>query len=152
MSRKIALGILAILLIGSLIPFIPIEEEYNELENYSRSTTYAIISSKLQRGFDFSRGDYTIYELVLKNTDDTAGTFQVVFKLFDVNGLIGTKTNSVYIQPGSTQTIRAEFNTVIGQDVRGEHAINSPSLIDQRMVIKKRTVYRSLLDILLYER
>ena len=152
MNRNTVLAMLAILLLASFVPFIPVEEEYNELEDYSRGATYTIVSSQLRESFDLSRGTYWIYEVVLKNTDDTAGTFQVTFELFVVAGLFGTKTNSAYIQPGSSQAIRVEFDTSLGQDVRGEHTINPPSVIDQRIVVKKRTINRSLVDILLYPR
>jgi len=144
----------AVLIIGVVallfIPFIPVRETYRELEPYDRPATYEVQSATLTQGWDLSRGVYHVFKVVLKNTDKYGGTFTVELKLFDVNGLYGHETRSGYAAPGGTLTLAAEFDTKIGQDVRGEYTVTAPTVTDQQLVTKERTVYRSIVEILAY--
>ena len=151
MKSKTIFGIIIVIaVIACFIPFIPIQEEYRETESYNRPATYTIVSSDLSKSWDFSIGSYTIYQVVVKNTDDHAGAFDITFNLYDVDGLFGTKKATAYISAGATQTIRVEFDTEAGQDIRGRHSVEAPTIIDQRVVTKFKTVYKSIVEIIVY--
>jgi hypothetical protein len=91
-----------------------------------------------------------ISEVTVKNIDAYGGTFTVTHYLYNVNGLYGTKTTSEYLAAGETKTFRAEFDTQWLQDVRGEYSVSAPTVIDQKVVTKHKTVYKSIIEILVY--
>jgi hypothetical protein len=155
-SRTIQYVIVAVIIFAIIIilvvPFIPVRESYSEMEPYERAATYEVVSATLTQGFDLKRGIYHTLTVVVKNTDTKGGTFTVILRLYDVNGLFGEKTVSNYIAPGSSATFKAEFDTQLGQDVRGDYELSPPIVIDQRLVTKQRTVYKSIFEILIYGR
>jgi hypothetical protein len=151
MRTSIVIGMLALILVVGvvlLVPIIPTQEQYQEPESYERLASYEVPTAVLSSGFDLSRGYFVISEVSVKNIDSYAGTFQVTHRLYTVDGLFGTKTTNEYISPGDTKTSRAEFDTRLGQDVRGEYSVSPPTVIAQRVVTKTRTVYRSIFEIL----
>jgi len=129
---------------------IPVEVTYTETEPYERLATYEVTSATLTEGWDLTRGVYHTSKVVVKNTDKYGGTFTVTHYLHDVNGLYGTETTSGYIGAGGTETFKAEFDTRLGQDVRGEYSVSAPTVIDQRLVTKHKTIYKSIIEILIY--
>jgi len=149
---RLILGVIVIIatVITLFIPIIPVEVTYTEVEPYERLATYEVVSATLTPGWDFERGVYHTFEVTVKNTDKYGGTFTVTFYLYDVNGLYGTETESEYIAAGATKTLKAEFDTKLGQDVRGEYSVSAPTVIDQRIVTKHKTVYKSIIEILIY--
>jgi hypothetical protein len=54
------------------------------------------------------------------------------------------------VAAGETKTFRAEFDTRWLQDVRGEYSVSAPTVIDQRVVTKHKTVYKSIIEVLAY--
>lgn len=138
-------------------------EEYTELESFERECKRELVSSELKEEFElFGRGFYCVYTVTIKNTDNEGATFSVNFRLYDINGVFGTEKVSEYIGAGQTQPFRAEFDTALGQDVRGEHTCDIPLIIDERIVTKQRTViderivtkyrtvYKSIIEMLIY--
>jgi len=57
---------------------------------------------------------------------------------------------SSYIAAGAIETFKAEFDTYAGQDVRGKYSVSPPTVIDERIVTKYKTVYKSIIEILIY--
>lgn len=57
---------------------------------------------------------------------------------------------SGYIGAGDTETFIAEFDMSLGQDVRGEYSVSEPTVTDQRVVTKHKTVYKLIIEILIY--
>lgn len=151
MGRKGLIGglILVAMLFLVVVPIFPVEEPYTEMEQYERQARYNIIDSKLVASWSISLGIYHIYTVELQNTDDYGGYFKVKFELYDVDGLFEGKSDYHYIGAGGTETFSAEFDTKMGQDVRGQHYVTSPTVTDQRIVTKYRTVSKSLLVILM---
>ena len=149
-NRNLIIGVVIIIIIILFIPMIPVKVAYTETESYERNARYEVVSATLKRGFDLIRGDYTISEVVIKNIDKKGGTFTVTHYLYTVNGLFGTKTTSDYIAPGEIKVFRAEFDTTLGQDVRGEYSVTPPKIVDEHVVVKYKTVYKSIIEFLLY--
>ena len=151
--RKLILGIIIIVVVLAflLIPMIPVDATYKETEPYNRLATYEVTSAVLTQELELlGRGIYHRSTVVVKSIDSYGGTFEVTHKLYDINGLFGTKTTSGYISAGNTVTFTAEFDTSLGQDVRAEYSVLPPIVIDQRVVTKHKTVYKSILELLLY--
>ena len=162
--------VVAVVLAVLFIPMVPVQETYTETEPYERVITevvpyereaeYEVVSTTLKEEMElFGRGVYHVLEVVVRNIDSKGGTFTVTLSLYDVDGLYGQKSTSHHIAPGATEACRAEFDTSLGQDVRGGYSISAPTIIDERLVDKKviderlvtkeRTVYKSIFELLL---
>lgn len=151
--KKLIIGIIvvAVIIVFLFIPFIPVEVTYSETEPYNRLANYQVISATLTEHFELiGRGVYHRSTVVVKNIDSYGGTFTVEHYLYDVNGIFGTETISGYIGAGNTETFVAEFDTSLGQDVRAEYSVTAPTVIDQRVVTKRKTVYKSIIELLIY--
>ena len=151
--KKIIIGVIvvAVILVVLFIPILPIEESYNETESYNRLAKYEVVSATLTEELElFGRGVYHRSTIVVKNIDSYGGTFTVRHYLYDVDGLFGSETTSGYIGAGNTENFIAEFDTSLGQDVRAEYSVSEPTVIDQRVVTKHRTVYKSIIELLIY--
>ena len=151
--KNLIIGVIvvAVVVIVLFVPIIPVEVTYSETEPYNRLAKYEVVSATLKEELElFGKGVYHASIVVVKNIDEYGGTFTVRHKLYDVNGLYGTETTSGYIGAGGTETFRAEFDTQFLQDVRGEYAVSAPTVIDERVVTKHKTVYKSIIDILIY--
>lgn len=143
--------VLAVVLVILFIPMIPVDATYNDTEPYDRLATYQVTSVTLTQEFElFGRGVYHRSTIVVKNIDSYGGTFTVIHYLYDVNGLFGTKTTSAYVGAGQTSNFVAEFDTSLGQDVRAEHSVSAPTVIDNRVVTKHKTVYKSIIELVFY--
>jgi len=143
--------VLAVVLVILFIPMIPVDATYNDTEPYDRLATYQVTSATLTQEFElFGRGVYHRSTIVVKNIDSYGGTFTVIHYLYDVNGLFGTKTTSAYVGAGQTSNFVAEFDTSLGQDVRAEHSVSAPTVIDNRVVTKHKTVYKSIIELVFY--
>jgi hypothetical protein len=147
---KIIIGV-AIVVVAFLLlaPIIPVDVTYTEVESYEREAKYEVVDAKLSQGFSFSMGVYTVVKVVVKNVDKYGGTFTVTINLYTVNGLFGSKDISNYIAPGGVATFEAIFDTALGQDVRGEYIVKAPYVIDQRLVTKHKTVYKSMFELMM---
>lgn len=133
------------------IPMIPTEETYNETEPFNRLATYQVDSAAFSEELELlGRGVYHRSTIIIRNTDSYGGTFSVTHRCYDVNGLYGTKTTDGYIAAGGTQSFIAEFDTAFLQDVRAEYSVTAPTVIDERIVTKTRTVYKSPIQMLIY--
>jgi hypothetical protein len=150
--KNLVIGVAIIALVVAIlfIPMIPIEEPYNETEPYNRLATYEVVSATLSEKWNIIKGTYHISEIVVKNTDSYGGTFTVTHYLYDVNGLYGIETTSAFVGSGETYTFTAEFDTQWLQDVRGEYSVSAPTVIDTRVVTKYKTVYKSIIELLIY--
>lgn len=140
----------ALIVVVLFVPIIPVTVPYTEIESYEREARYEVVSATLKAGFDLARGVYHTSEVVIKNIDKYGGTFRVTHDLYDVDGLFGTKTTSGHIGAGGTETFRAEFDTALAQDVRGKYSVSAPTVIDERVVTKQKTLYKSIIEIVLY--
>jgi len=175
-NKKIIAAVLvvAVIVMALFMPIIPIEEtyadieyfdrveDYTELESFARLCRYEEVSSDLTEEFEIlGRGFYHVYTIALKNTDNYGATFSIEFRLIYVNGMYETQTVSEYVGFARTQTFRAEFDTEMGQNVRGETKISVPTIMDERIVTKQRmvtdqkvvtkyrTAHKSMIDIIL---
>ena len=151
--KKLIVGVIvvAVILVVLFIPIIPVEVTYSETEPYDRLAKYEVTSATLTQELElFGRGVYHRSTVVVKNIDSYGGTFTLKHYLYDVNGLFGTETTSGYIGAGNSETFTAEFDTSLGQDVRLEYSVSEPTVIDQRVVTKHKTVYKSVIELLIY--
>lgn len=151
--KKLIMGIIvvAVIVVVLFIPIIPVDATYSETEPYNRLAEYEIVSATLTDEFELlGRGVYHRSTVVVKNIDSYGGTFTVKHYLYDVDGLFGTETTSGYIGAGNTETFIAEFDTSLGQDVRAEYSVSEPTVIDQRVVTKHKTVHKSIIELLIY--
>lgn len=146
----ISIIFLAVIIVVLFAPLIPVVETYSETEPYTRECLYEVVSARLRESWDLVRGTYHISEVTIKNIDSYGGTFTVTHYLYDVKGLYEVKQTSEYLAPGETKTFRAEFDTRWLQDVRCEYSVSAPTVIDQRIVTKYETVYKSIIEILIY--
>ena len=142
---------IAVVVVIMFIPMIPIEETYNETEPFNRLATYQVTSAIFSEELELlGRGVYHRSTITVRNTDSYGGTFTVRHSCYDVNGLYGAKTTDGHIAAGGTQSFIAEFDTAWLQDVRGEYSVSEPTVIDERIVTKTRTVYKSPIQMLIY--
>lgn len=147
----ISVVVIAVVIIVMFIPMIPTEETYNETEPFNRLATYQVDSATFTQELELlGRGVYHRSTVIVRNTDSYGGTFSVTHRCYDVNGLYGTKTTDGYIAAGGTQSFIAEFDTAFLQDVRAEYAVSAPTVIDEKVVTKTRTVYKSPFQMLMY--
>jgi len=121
---------------------IPVKEAYSETEEYEREAKYEVASVMLK--------DENGSIVVVKNVDAYSGTFTVTHYLYDVNGLVETKTTREYLSEGQKKTFRAEFETQGLQDVRSGYSASAPTVIDKRVVTKHKTLYKSIIELLIY--
>lgn len=141
----------AVIVVILFIPIMPVDVTYSETEPYNRLAKYEVVSATLTSEFElFGRGVYHRTTIILKNVDSLGGTFTVKHSLYDINGLFGKDTTSGYIEAGSIQNFVAEFDTSLGQDVRAEYFVTAPIVIDQRVITKHKTVYKSIIELLIY--
>ena len=151
--RNLIIGVIVLagLLIILFVPMIPVDATYTETEPYDRLCKYECTSATLTEELELlGRGIYHRSTVVVENIDSYGGTFTVKHYLYDIDGLFGTETTSGYIGAGNTETFIAEFDTSLGQDVRAEYSVSEPTVIDQRLVTKHKTVYKSIIELLLY--
>jgi len=142
--------VLAVVLIILFIPMIPVDATYNETEPYDRLATYDVVSSSLTEGWDLSRGTYHTSTIVVRNTDSYGGTFSVTHRLYDINGLYDTETTTTFVGSGQQYSFSTQFDTQWLQDVRGEYSVSAPTVIDNRVVTKHKTVYKSIIELMFY--
>lgn len=120
---------------------------FYQLEMYGRAQ---VISATFSQEYELlGRGVYHRSTVTVKNTESYGGTFSVTHRCYDVNGLFGTKTTDAYIAAGGTQTLIAEFDTALLQDVKAEYTLTAPTIIDEKVVTKARTIYKSPIDLLI---
>ena len=86
----------------------------------------------------------------MRNTDEYGGTFVVTHKLNDVYGLFGSEEDSFYLGAGDSYTSTVTFDTSWGQDTLGTYYVTAPTVIDTRLVGKTKTVYKSVIELLIY--
>ena len=131
----------AIIITVLFIPMIPVKEAYSETEEYEREAKHEVVSVTFKENESI---------VVVKNIDAYGGTFTVTHYLYDVNGLVETKTTREYLSEGQKKTFRAEFATQGLQDVRSGYSASAPTVIDKRVVTKHKTLYKSIIELLIY--
>ena len=139
----------AVIVIVLFVPLIPVEVTYSETEPYDREATYVVDDWNLEEKLGFF-DVYVQSDVTVRNTDEYGGTFVVTHKLHDVYGLFGSEEDSFYLGAGDSYTSTVTFDTSWGQDTLGEYYVNPPTVTDTRLVEKTKTVYKSLIGILLY--
>jgi len=146
--KKLIVGIIVVAMIIITIlftPMIPVKEAYSQTEDYEREAKYEVVSVTFKE-----EGAYHTSTVVVKNIDAYGGTFTVTHYLYDANELQGTRTTGEYLAAGQNKTFRAEFDTKGLQNVRGGYSVSAPTVIDKRVVTKHKTVYKSIIELLLY--
>lgn len=148
---------IAVIVVILSIPIIPVVVTYSETEPWSRLAKYEVVSTTLTEEFElFGRGVYHKSTVVVKNIDSYGGTFTVKYYLplkhclYDVLTLFEAESISRYIGAGNTETFIAEFDIAVDQDVGAEYSISAPTVIDQIVVTKHKTVYNSIIELLIY--
>lgn len=149
--KKFIVGfiVVAVILVILFIPMIPTSEAYNVTEPYERKATYVVDNRNLQEKLGFF-DVYVQSDVTVRNTDKSGGTFQVVHKLYDINGLFGTETDSFYLGAGASYTSTISFDTRWGQDTQGTYSVTAPTITDEQIVTKHRTIYKSIIELLIY--
>jgi len=150
--RNLIIGVIvvAVILVVLLFPMIPTSEAYNVTEPFERNCTYVVDDWDLEEKWSFSIGFYIQSDVTVRNTDESGGTFNVVHRLDDINGLFGTDTDSFYLGAGGSYTSTAIFDTSWGQDTKGTYSVTAPTITDEQIVTKHRTVYKSIIELLVY--
>jgi hypothetical protein len=146
----IGIVVLVVIVVILVIPIIPVDATYNETEPYNRLATYDVVSATLTEGWDFSRGTYHTSTIVVRNTDSYGGTFSVTHRLYDVNGLYDIETTTAFVGSGQQYSFSTQFDTQWLQDVRGEYSVSAPTVIDNRVVTKHKTVYKSIIEVVFF--
>lgn len=142
--KKLILGtiiVAAIIITILFIPMIPTKEACSETEEYEREAKYEVVSVTL-------KGNASI--VVVKNIDAYGGTFTVTHYLYAADATHGTKTTGEYLAAGQNKTFRAEFDTQGLQDIYSGYSVSAPTVIDKRVVTRHRTVYKSIIELLIY--
>lgn len=150
--RNLIIGIVvvAVILVVLLVPMIPTSEAYNVTEPYERKCTYVVDDWDLVEKWSLSIGFYVQSDVTVRNTDKDGGTFKVVHELNDIHGLFGTDTDSFYLGAGASHTSTATFDTRMGQDTLGTYSVTAPTITDEHLVTRHRTVYKSIIELLVY--
>jgi len=142
--------IIAVILTVLLVPMIPTSEALNITEPYERECTYVVDDWDLVEKWSFTAGFYVQSDVTVRNTDKDGGTFKVVHELNDIHGLFGTDTDSFYLGAGASHTSTATFDTRMGQDTLGTYSVTAPTITDEKVVTRHRTVYKSIVELLIY--
>jgi hypothetical protein len=144
--------VVAVIVITVLfIPMVPTRESYNQTEEYGREARYEVASVTFEEESELPGvGTYHVSRVVVKNIDPYGGTFWVTHFLYDANGLHETRMTGEYLSEGENKTFRAEFDTQGLQDAIGGYSVSPPTVIDRRVVTKYRTVYKSVIELLIY--
>jgi len=148
-KSSVAVIIIAVIVIILFIPMIPIQEAYSVTEPYERKATYVVVKWNLQEKLGFF-DVYVQSDVTVRNTDKSGGTFKVIHRLYDINGLFGTVTDSFYLGAGASHTSTATFDTKWGQDTKGTYSVTPPTVVDEQLVTKHRTIYKSIAELLVY--
>jgi len=150
--RSLIIGIIvvAVILVVLLVPMIPTSEAYNVTEPYERKCTYVVDDRDLVEKWSLSIGFYVQSDVTVRNTDKNGGTFKVVHKLDDIHGLFGTMTDSFFLSAGASYKSTATFDTRMGQDTLGTYSVTAPTITDEHLVTKHRTIYKSIIELLIY--
>lgn len=154
-NKSLVFGIILIFTVGVMnIPLVdvqeaytelePYEEQYIDLETFSRDCKYRLIDATLESHISLSIGIYHTLTVFVQNIDDYGGQFSVELRLYDVDGLFSKRLVLNHIGAGLTETFSTDFDTELGQDVRGEYTVNPPLVSDQRSVTKTRIAYRQV--------
>lgn len=146
--KRIIVGIIVLVIVlVVLFILIPVDTTYNETEPYNRLATYDVVSATLTEGWDLVKGTYHTSTVVLRNTDAYGGTFSVTHRLYDINGLYDIEITSAFVGSGQQYTFSTQFDTQWLQDVRGTYFVSAPTVIDNRVVTKHKTVYKSIIEL-----
>jgi len=145
----ITIVVMAVIAVVLLVPVIPVDTVYSETEPYTRTARYEVVSATLSSSWNLARGTYHISEVKIKSLDAYGGTFTVTHYLYDVNGLVDTANTNNYVTAGQTVTFRVEFDTEAFRDYRAEYSVLAPNVIDQHVVTKHRTAYKSVIQLLI---
>lgn len=150
--KKLIIGVIVVVVILAilLVPMIPTSEAYNVTEPYERKATCVVDDWDLTEKWSFSIGFYVQSDVTVRNTDKSGGTFKVVHKLNDIHGLFGTVTDSFFLGAGASHKSTATFDTRMGQDTLGTYSVTTPTITDEQIVTKHRTVYKSIIELLIY--
>jgi hypothetical protein len=150
--RNLIIGVIVVaaILVVLLFPLIPTSEAYNVTEPFERKCTYVVDDWDLEEQWSLSLGFYVQSDVTVRNTDEAGGTFTVLHRLEDIHGLFGTDTDSFYLNAGGSHTSTAIFDTSMGQDTKGTYSVTAPFIPDVRIVTKHRTVYKSIIELLVY--
>jgi hypothetical protein len=150
--KQLIIGVIVVSVVLAVlfIPMIPTSEAYNVSEPYERDCTYVVDDWDLTEKWSLSIGFYVQSDVTVRNTDKDGGTFKVVHKLNDIHGLFGTETDSFYLSAGASHTSTATFDTTMGQDTLGTYSVTAPTITDEQIVTKHRTVYKSTIELLIY--
>jgi hypothetical protein len=150
--KKLIIGVIvvAVILVVLFIPMIPTSEAYNVSEPYERDCTYIVDDWDLVEKWSLSIGFYVQSDVTIRNSDKDGGTFKVVHKLDDIHGLFGTVTDSFFLGAGASHKSTATFDTRMGQDTLGTYSVTAPTITDEQIVTKHRTVYKSIIGLLIY--
>ena len=146
----IGIVIVVVIIVILFVPFIPVSVAYEEMEPYERKCTYVVDDWDLTEKWSLSIGFYVQSDVKVRNTDKYGGTFKVVHKLEDIHGLFGTVTDSFFLSAGASHTSTATFDTTMGQDTLGSYSVTAPTITDEQLVTKHRTVYKSIIELLIY--
>ena len=144
----IGVAVIAVIAVVLVVPIIPVEVTYSETEPYEREATYVVDDWDLQEKLGFF-DVYVQSDVTVRNIDEYGGTFVVVHDLYDVYGLFDSVEDSFYLAAGESHTSTATFDTTWGQDTVGEYHVTPPTVIDTRLVEKTKTVYKSIIGLLL---
>lgn len=134
------------------IPMIPIDATYTETEPYDREARYEVVSQDLTKEYElFGRGYYHRLTVVVRNRDP-GGIFRVTLELYVVSTtaslLFGSVTKTEYVEGGNTRDFVAEFDTYQGQEYGYNFHVTAPTVTDQRVVTKHKTVYKSIIELM----
>ena len=150
MQKKTKLGIaLVLIVLFTLCPIIPINQEYTTKEYYKREVLYTIIDRKLQEKIDWFNV-YVQSDITLRNIDKYSGTFQIIHTLRDIDGVIGEVKDSFFLSAGTSYTSTAMFDTELFQDTKGSYRVIQPTITDERLVTKHKVNYISLAYLIIY--
>ncbi len=116
---------------------------YTVREPVEREIRHAVLSDTVIEKWDLVIGVYHVMKVEIKNIDTQMGTFDVILELFDIKGSLGRYKDSHPLAPGETYAFSAWWDTNLGQDVVWEYVVYPPTVVDERLVTKYRTKYRT---------
>lgn len=148
--KIIVVAVIAIVVILAVlfVPFVPAKETYSEVEQYSKPAGYSVDRDEWDSGWSISKGCYCNIYIKVRNTDVRGGTFDVSVEIQDILTVVYSNSKSQYIGPGESYQFRFYYNTHCDTDYVWSYDVDPPSIIDERVVEKERTVYKSVVQLL----
>ena len=150
-AHKIIISTLLMLILSLLIP-VPFTEYYTETETYEREYKYKVHVERWTGSTFLCR--YYIVNGTIQNLENRSGEFELYvyvgrfvegkFEIYD------SKSLDIYLEPNQTEEFEVYLYTSLDVPIcNPSYDIDPPTVLDTRQVNKSRTIYKTVIQLVL---